>query len=369
MKKLVNLLLLVFVFAIIANGQVENEYKYYHYKGKINNKYPITMDIFFTPENVSGSYYYDKIGKRIRLYGDVDKNGFFELTESNSDYNTTGYFEGKLNDDNSISGKWLNKDKTKSMPFFAKENYVNSAGIKYYNYNTISYVEPNDEDSYYCEIKLNYAYPVTTPIRSACKPIQKDYLDYNSGKIKYYTNSELDYTGKFNNIEDFINKYAKIIDTHFECSKYENNYDYNYFTSFYDEIEVWYNDKNILVLESNIFEYTGGAHGLGSTDFLIYDLENGKYLGYDDIFLEGKEEAIYELLEKKVNEKSENDDNFYVSELYITENIALDGNSIYFSYDPYEIAPYSVGYIKLAITYKELSQYLTPKFKAKMNIK
>ncbi len=221
MKKLLNVLLLVLVLSFIANGQVKSVYKYYHYKGKINNKYPITMDIFFTPKNVSGSYYYDKIGKRINLYGDINNNGYFELRESNSDYETTGYFKGKLNDDNSISGKWIDKDKTKSMSFFAKENYINSAKIKYYNYKNVSYVDPNDDDSYSCTIEINYAYPVTTPISSACKTIQKDYLAYNNSKLNKNT-------PKFDNIEDFINKFIEIKDTGLGCSKYENNYDYKY---------------------------------------------------------------------------------------------------------------------------------------------
>ena len=137
MKKILLLLFVVLVsFSFNLEAQNESSLKYFHFKGKIDNKYPITMDLYVRGDAMSGKYYYDKVGQSISVSGTLNDDNSFELNEGlfieatedkESYFKKTGLFNGKFGHDNYLNGTWLNSDETTKLSFELKENYLHSA--------------------------------------------------------------------------------------------------------------------------------------------------------------------------------------------------------------------------------------------------
>jgi len=94
----------------------------HHYTGVIAGKYKFLMNLFFDKDTITGEYRYYTQKSFLQVegtYNDATKS--FELAESV--YNTkknareiTGYFSG-IRNGNTITGKWSNKDRTKTLDF------------------------------------------------------------------------------------------------------------------------------------------------------------------------------------------------------------------------------------------------------------
>lgn len=94
----------------------------HHYTGVIGGKYKFLMNLYFDKENIEGVYRYYTQKDFLNLNGTYDASTRqFNLTESYYDFKkqlmvTTGFFEG-IREGNTVSGKWFNKDRTKTFDF------------------------------------------------------------------------------------------------------------------------------------------------------------------------------------------------------------------------------------------------------------
>lgn len=108
--------------------------------------------------------------------------------------------------------------------------------------------------------------------------------------------------------------------------------------------------------------YTGGAHGLSTHTLLNIDSRTGREITLNDIFTENFETTLTERLTERLAKDAgatsidELKEWGYtaLSDMYPTENFMLGKDSIIFLYNPYEIAPYSLGHIKVALGYDEI---------------
>ncbi|MEI6122958.1 MAG: hypothetical protein WCQ95_04950 [Bacteroidota bacterium] len=92
-----------------------------NYSGYIDGKYEIKMTLTQKGNELSGSYFYTKIGTPLKLKGTIDKLNKFTLNEFNGDGSITGVFAGIINN-SQITGNWSKPDGTKSMSFVLIEN-------------------------------------------------------------------------------------------------------------------------------------------------------------------------------------------------------------------------------------------------------
>lgn len=130
-----------------------------------------------------------------------------------------------------------------------------------------------------------------------------------------------------------------------------------------------YKALGILTFRADTYEYTGGAHGMSNSFLFNFDLSNGKRFTLADIFAPQYEERLNDLLIKqlmkdnKVNSEKELEDlgYFITSPIFPSENFYFDKEDIIFLYNPYEIAPYSMGSTEISIPFEELSFLLKEK--------
>lgn len=109
----------------------------------------------------------------------------------------------------------------------------------------------------------------------------------------------------------------------------------------------------------NLYQFMGGAHGIGFVNCLIFDTETGELVSYSDLFDET--EALIELnryfFEQKVPEHQK-EWSVPTEALPLPENALLDSSGLHVYYNSYEIAPYSAGPIEYLIPSEEIAGLL-----------
>jgi hypothetical protein len=136
--------------------------------------------------------------------------------------------------------------------------------------------------------------------------------------------------------------------------------DYAYNTS----MQVYYNTDSLLTVGYTEYSYTGGAHGMYSTQVASYDLQDLQRLKITDVLLPGYEEKVSEVLNQALRLKYGLAENEPLSAVLFdntilpNDNFGITAKGIFFVYAPYEIAPYVVGEIELFVAFEKISEFV-----------
>lgn len=125
--------------------------------------------------------------------------------------------------------------------------------------------------------------------------------------------------------------------------------------------------KNSIAFVKDMYIYMGGVHGAQNIIYHTYDLNTGKEMRARDIFLEGSQQElrniIYEGFKAEYfpgRNQTSQDGGFFNLE----ENMTLDNTYVFtdkgllFQYQAYAIAPYSFGMPSVVIPYAKLKNVL-----------
>lgn len=202
----------------------------------------------------------------------------------------------------------------------------------------------------------------------------KAYMNYPYLKVKNkYSKDESgneDVIELINNkIYDDILKYKNIVSS--DSKEYEKEYNklvteqekpFKYKYEAYSDYQVTYNKNNLISIPINFYEFTGGAHGLGTLKSYNYNLETGEELKLKDIFKEGVE--YKEIVNKFIKNKIEKDKDLYFQGeggfkgIGDNQEFYIDDEGIIIYFQRYEIAPYYVGIPKFKISFDEFKDVL-----------
>jgi len=102
------------------------------------------------------------------------------------------------------------------------------------------------------------------------------------------------------------------------------------------------------------------AHGNLSMSYLNYSLEDARILSLSDLMNPGYEKKLTEQIREKIKEEGISllcD----LNEVEIPKQFAITSTGILFSYDPYDIAPYSEGVVTVDLPMGDIVDILSPK--------
>ncbi len=115
----------------------------------------------------------------------------------------------------------------------------------------------------------------------------------------------------------------------------------------------------VVVWENKRESYAcGAAHGNQSTAFINFSMLDGKIIEYQDLFKENYQKQLTRLVRNKLKDSS------YqllvsIDSIQLPKEFAITSNGILFSYDPYEIAPYSEGTVSIELETGEIIDILS----------
>ena len=116
---------------------------------------------------------------------------------------------------------------------------------------------------------------------------------------------------------------------------------------------VLFREGDLLSLAYFVYDYTGGAHGNYGTTGASYDLRTGRRLRYEDIFQPSAAIQLPALLATAVRPLvglgpgEALDKTLFVKKMPVTHNVYLTTGGVVFTYQPYEIAAYAQGEVRV----------------------
>ena len=138
----------------------------------------------------------------------------------------------------------------------------------------------------------------------------------------------------------------------------------------YSRISLALVNPRIAVFEVSVYDYPyHAAHGMTTESYLNYDLTAGRILGLQDLLVKGYEKKLAELVRADV--KAMNVSLLgNLSDMQPSAQFAMTSNGLMFSYNPYEIAPYSEGVVKVEVSLDQLveANLLSPLGKSLFNL-
>ncbi|MGI4741706.1 MAG: DUF3298 domain-containing protein [Janthinobacterium lividum] len=127
---------------------------------------------------------------------------------------------------------------------------------------------------------------------------------------------------------------------------------------------VLYQQGNLLSLGYFHYNFSGGAHGNYGTTGASYDLRTGRRLRYNDIFQPTAKAQLPALLGQAVRPLlglapgEPLDKQLFVKQMPVTTNVFLTAGGAVFSYQPYEIAAYAQGEVRVFVPMAKLRPLL-----------
>lgn len=129
---------------------------------------------------------------------------------------------------------------------------------------------------------------------------------------------------------------------------------------------VLYRQADLLSLEFFRYDYSGGAHGNYGSTGASYDLRTGRRLRYADIFQPTATQQLPALLGEAVRPLvglaagEPLDKQLFVKQMPVTHNVYLTAGGAVFIYQPYEIAAYAQGEVRVFLPLAALRPLLRP---------
>lgn len=141
-------------------------------------------------------------------------------------------------------------------------------------------------------------------------------------------------------------------------------YERGMFFSFETGFDIKLLNEKVLSLALNHYEFTGGAHGNFFAMGYTFDLNTGDLLTLDKIIRQGALPDITKICEQRILEMFEaeslSDAGMFEDyiDLTIDQDFFLLSDALVFQFDPYEIAPYSMGNIEVVIPFESINDHL-----------
>lgn len=322
-----------------------------YFKGSIGSSLDLQMKLVRADPQLTGSYFYQRVGTRISLRGTIDPDGKFVLEEFDPAGKQTGVFKGMWTVDRQdetvqLAGFWYKpnqKDSDKSTAFSVHEEPINLSG---------------DAEIIAKQIKES------------------------SKKLKYEIDAQYpQVTGGNNpNFEQF-NQLVRAVVTK-KVAEFKKDVQPKEGDepppegSMGSDIGVGYEvalaRDDLISIEFAIGSYyQGAAHPNTYTETFNYDLKNGKQLKLSDLFKPGAKYlqalAAYSIADLKKQSKAK-DDALPDDEIqngagpsaqnYRSWKITKKGVGI--NFDPYQVGPYAAGPWYVMVPYANLKDVINP---------
>ena len=121
------------------------------------------------------------------------------------------------------------------------------------------------------------------------------------------------------------------------------------------------------LFDINSYVFTGGAHGMPYSEYLVFDLSTKKHIKLDDMLQSGKKSTFEALAYDayKAWVKTVDDDVSSYEKNWpftLSDDVILTDKGVDIRYQPYVIGPYAYGMPMLSIPYSKLDKVIKPHF-------
>ncbi len=346
------ILSIILLFALFSQAQEYNcNFQYMHMSGKLGKEKSIIANLIISGSQINGSYIFKQADTIVtpRLEGTIDEHGIANITEYTGNIETAT-FTGLIS--SSFAGTWRSSGGGKVLSFKLEESYPEgSIALKGYCMYADSTLL-DTADTPFARLDLSLLLPLDAEPPS---PLRHMIIKSFFGKDMPGTDQDsLLFSFSKQYFSDYYNSNIDI---------YDGGYSFNWEKIVSSNVSM--NRDGILVYCIDSYAYTGGAHGIGISRFLVFDLIEMRQLSLNDMFISGFEDELSKLLERKFRmnyflgaDQSLTEAGLWENSIHPSENFYLANKGIGFVYNPYELAPYSMGGIYIFLVYEDIEHIL-----------
>jgi uncharacterized protein DUF3298/peptidoglycan-N-acetylmuramic acid deacetylase PdaC-like protein len=321
-----------------------------HFKGSIGTSLDLQMKLVRTGDQLAGSYFYQKVGTRIDVRGNVDKDGNLTLEEFDQGGKQTGLFKGLWSVDPSdglitVAGNWSkppsDKGSEKKTAFSVHEEPISFTG-------DVDLVSKQVKES---NKKLMYEISAQYPqLSGGNNPNLEKFNQVARGSVtKKVAGFKKDMTPVEGDQPPPEGSMGSDLTISYEVALAQD-----------DLISIKY------VVSSY---YQGAAHPNTGSDVINYDLKNGKLLKLSDLFKPGSKylQAIANYcigdLKKQGKEKGLMDEEINQGAAATAKNYqswTITKRGLGITFDAYQVGPYAAGPQYVLVPYSSLKDLINP---------
>jgi uncharacterized protein DUF3298/peptidoglycan-N-acetylmuramic acid deacetylase PdaC-like protein len=321
-----------------------------HFKGSIGSSLDLQMKLVRTGDQLAGSYFYQKVGTRIDVRGNVDKDGNLTLEEFDQGGKQTGLFKGLWSVDPSdglitVAGNWSkppsDKGSEKKTAFSVHEEPISFTG-------DVDLVSKQVKES---NKKLMYEISAQYPqLSGGNNPSFEKFNQVARGSVtKKVAGFKKDMTPVEGDEPPPEGSMGSDLTISYEVALAQD-----------DLISIKY------VVSSY---YQGAAHPNTGSDVINYDLKNGKLLKLSDLFKPGSKylQAIANYcigdLKKQGKEKGLMDEEINQGAAATAKNYqswTITKRGLGITFDAYQVGPYAAGPQYVLVPYSSLKDLINP---------
>jgi len=322
-----------------------------YFKGSIGSSLDLEMKLVRTADQLAGSYFYQKVGTRINLRGNVDKDGNLTLQEFDPAGKQTGLFKGVWSIDKSdglvtLAGNWSKppgeKGSDKLTAFSVHEEPISFTG----------------------EVEIT-AKQIKESNKKLMYEIAAQYPQISGGSNPNFE--------KFNQtVRASVTK--TVADFRKEMTPKEGEDEPRPEGSMGSDLNISYDialaQDDLLSVEFSVGNYyQGAAHPNSYSEVLNYDLKNGKQLKLSDLFKPGVKYlqaiATYCIadLKKQAKDKGLLDEEIEKGAAASGQNYkswTITKRGLGINFDSYQVAPYAAGPQFVLVPYSTLKDLINP---------
>ena len=230
------------------------------------------------------------------------------------------------------------------------------AGIKFHNVSFSKAFDSTDAKSEnYVHVKIDYVEFTeahTAVVKDSLNKIVEHYINAPIFEQKTKTLEEL--------AQSLINDYKK---QKKEFPDFPGGYELE------RNVEVLYSNDKLVCVKFNEYSFFGGAHPNSVMFYTNIDLQTGRTVKLDELFVDGYKSELNKIAEKyfrKERELKPDEDleqaGFWFSEnkFSVNENFAIEKTGLSFFFNDYEITSHAAGPTLIEIPFEELSPIIKP---------
>ncbi|MGM9759426.1 MAG: DUF3298 domain-containing protein [Parabacteroides sp.] len=228
----------------------------------------------------------------------------------------------------------------------------------------MSYHLLDKEENPNCNLQIHFVYPVRMADKDVLHSLQNQFVTSYFGE-NYESLSPQEAVEKYK--EDYLAMY-KELEEDFQKDRKDPDSPVGAWYSYYESStdNIVFNSQGILSYTVRFENYTGGAHGGHTYTNHVIDVRQGKPLTEEDIFVKDYQDRLAQILVNQIAKDNhvedpkelENVGFFSVEEIFPNGNFLVDEQGITYFFNEYEIAPYVIGLVKVALPYSAILHLL-----------
>jgi hypothetical protein len=324
------------------------------FAGSIGDALDLQMKLMREGEKLTGSYLYQRVGKKIDLRGTIEQNGNVTLDEFDSAGKQTGVFKGIWTQDSEgaveIKGDWTKPNGDKKTAFSLRQEPIEFS-------NGVEVVSKHIREK---NKKLKYEVDAAFPQLTGS-------TDPNYEKFNRATRALI--TRKVSDFKQEMAPSAEDTETPETANPAPEE-------SPGSDINVRYAvvlaKDDLISTEFTVSSYSAGAaHPNSYTEVVNFDLKNGKQLKLADLFVPGSKYlqvisayCIQELKKQTKGADATLDDDWIkkgaAPELTNYDNWTVRKKGLGITFDPYQVGPYAAGPQNVLVPYASLKEIIKP---------